>query len=261
VGTINAVVVRALSAVVTVSPAATNALCDGSVTLTATGAGIPPLSYQWYDNNTNLIAGATSTNLVLTNLQSAAGGSYTVVVTNAYGAGTNSGSVNVVDFPTIVTQPLSQTNSVGSNVTFTVSATACTALSYQWYFGASLLTNDTNASLTFTVTTNSAGSYYVQVSSGGGTTNSQTVVLTVPASQPPAPPVLVAGKTLANKTFQLTFNGASNETYQVLSSTNVTIHLTNWVVLTSGTFSGAQTNYTDTTATNYGARYYRVVSP
>jgi hypothetical protein len=172
-------------------------------------------------------------------------------------------TVTIVDgvAPTFVTQPLSQTNSVGSNVTFTVSATACTALSYQWYYNTNTaLLHQTNASLSFTAATTNAGSYSVAVISAGGTNLSQQAVLTVVGGQTQAP-VLVSGKLLSNKTFQLTINGASNQTYRVLGSTNITIHLTNWVALTTNTFSGVQTNYTDTAATNYGARYYRVVSP
>jgi hypothetical protein len=163
--------------------------------------------------------------------------------------------------PSIVTQPLSQTNSVGSNVTFTVSATACTALSYQWYFNTnSALANQTNASLTVgPLASTNAGAYSVQVSSAGGSTNSQYAVLTVAAQ---GPPVLISGKLLSDKTFQLTINGPANESYRVLATTNVATAMTNWVALVTNTFSGVQTNYVDTAATNYhNLRVYRLQAP
>ncbi|HZV36079.1 MAG TPA: immunoglobulin domain-containing protein, partial [Verrucomicrobiae bacterium] len=47
--------------------------------------GTTPLNYQWTFNGTNL-AGATSSILLLTNLQPAQAGSYAVTITNAYGS-------------------------------------------------------------------------------------------------------------------------------------------------------------------------------
>ena len=55
------------------------------VTFSVNVAGTPPFSYQWQYNGAP-IAGATGASLVLTNLQMTNGGSYTVVVTNLYGA-------------------------------------------------------------------------------------------------------------------------------------------------------------------------------
>jgi hypothetical protein len=245
---------------VSVSPAVTNVQCGTSLTFTANATNA--LGYQWYDNQTNAIPGATGTTLLLTNLHPAQSGIYSVVVTNLYGAATNSGLVSVLDTtpPVIVVQPLSQTNNVGSNVTFTVSATACSALSYQWYFNTNTaLANQTNDTLSFTVATTNAGSYSAMISSAGGQTNSQAAGLTVVSQQ--QPPILLSGKTLPDQTFQLTLNGPSNQTYCVLSATNAAAAMSNWVALTTNTFSGAQTNYTDTDATNYRTRVYRVQAP
>jgi hypothetical protein len=163
--------------------------------------------------------------------------------------------------PTISSQPSSQTSNLGSNVTFTVSATACTALSYQWYFNTnSALANQTNSTLTIaSVAATNAGSYSVLITSAGGQTNSQAAVLTVVGQ--PQPPVLLTGQVLSDKTFQLTLNGPSNGTYRVLASTNVTVAMSNWVALITNTFPGVQTNYTDSAATNYRSRVYRVQSP
>ena len=44
----------------------------------------------------------------------------------------------------ILTQPVSQVVSQGTNVTFTVTAGGMAPLSYQWYFNSSVLANATN---------------------------------------------------------------------------------------------------------------------
>src|SRR6266404_8675156 len=50
--------------------------------------------------------------------------------------------------PLIVSQPQSQTNAVGTTAGFSVGATACTPLAYQWFFNEAVLTNQTNSTLT-----------------------------------------------------------------------------------------------------------------
>ena len=86
--------VAALPAVI-VSPATTNILSGASAQLTATASGTFPLNYQWYDKNTNAIAGATNATLLLAAVTTAATGNYNVIVTNLYGRATNVSAVNV----------------------------------------------------------------------------------------------------------------------------------------------------------------------
>ncbi|MEK7782148.1 MAG: immunoglobulin domain-containing protein [Verrucomicrobiota bacterium] len=96
--------------------------------------------------------------------------------------------------PTIITEPQSQTATVGDNVTISVAATGNPLPAYQWRFNNTNLPGATSATLSLTsVTTNQAGSYYVVITNSLGTTNSQTVTLTV---VPPVP--TVAGFTLMN---------------------------------------------------------------
>jgi hypothetical protein len=59
-----------------------------TVYLTVNATGYPPPVYQWYLNGTNLLS-CTSSNLVLTNILFSQSGSYTVVVTNLFGAVTS----------------------------------------------------------------------------------------------------------------------------------------------------------------------------
>jgi hypothetical protein len=82
--------------------------------------------------------------------------------------------------PLIVTQPQSQTNLVHTTATFAAAATACTPLSYQWFFGNSLLTQQTNSSLTISnVSTANAGNYELVATALGGSSTSAVATLTV----------------------------------------------------------------------------------
>ena len=58
--------------------------------------GAMPLSYQWTFNGSQSIPGATNSALVLTNIQFANEGSYSVTVTNLYGSATSSNALLVV---------------------------------------------------------------------------------------------------------------------------------------------------------------------
>jgi hypothetical protein len=70
-----------------VSPTQT-AEAGAPVYLTVHAAGYSPPAYQWYFNGTNLLS-CTSSNLVLTNILFSQSGTYTVVVTNMFGAVTS----------------------------------------------------------------------------------------------------------------------------------------------------------------------------
>src|SRR5213083_2967785 len=89
----------------------------------ATGA--PPLFYQWRFNGQDR-AGATNNTLVLTNVQTANQGIYTIVVTNQAGATSAVARLYVVTLPVITRHPTptNQSVSVGANATFTAAATA-----------------------------------------------------------------------------------------------------------------------------------------
>jgi hypothetical protein len=82
--------------------------------------------------------------------------------------------------PNITTQPQSRTNLLGSDAVFTVQATSCGTLAYQWSFGINVLADQTNATLTVTnIQLTDAGDYQVTVASAAGSTTSAVAVLTV----------------------------------------------------------------------------------
>jgi hypothetical protein len=153
------------------------------VDFTVDVAGTPPLNLQWFFNYTNDIAGATNSELQLTNVQFSQSGSYTVVVTNLFGSATSSPAIlNVIGVaPTIVTPPMAQPARVGGTVNFSVSAAGSLPLTYQWFF------NDTNviagagdSVLRLTsIQTSQSGTYAVVVTNLVGSVTSSPVMLTV----------------------------------------------------------------------------------
>jgi hypothetical protein len=74
---------------ITGQPAGVTTLVGGSANFSVQAVGVPPLAYQWFFNQTNLIAGATNSVLSLTDVQASDVGGYTVVISNSFGSTTS----------------------------------------------------------------------------------------------------------------------------------------------------------------------------
>ena len=129
-----------------------------------------PLSYQWFYDQTNAIAGATGSSLVLGNVQLTDAGSYSVSVSNAYGSvNSEAASLTVWVAPAISAAPQSLTLLAGQDAVFNVGATGTEPLVYQWQFNGTNLVDATDATLILTnVTTDQAGAYGVTVTNLAG---------------------------------------------------------------------------------------------
>jgi hypothetical protein len=90
--------------------------------------------------------------------------------------------------PAITIQPSDQTAASGQTVTFTVTATGATPLSFQWQKNASPITGATTQAYTTAVTTlgDSGSNFAVVVTNAGGSTTSRSAVLTVTSGAAPA---------------------------------------------------------------------------
>ena len=116
--------------------------------------------------------------------------SYSVIVYDNQGAPATSSVVNVTAIiaPSITQQPQSRTNLIGTDATFTVTATGDPLLNYQWRFNGTNISNATNTSLTLTnVQAAQAGNYTVVITNGGGSVTSVIAVLVVNASPSAGP--------------------------------------------------------------------------
>jgi len=80
----------------------------------------------------------------------------------------------------------------------------------------------------------------------------------VVAGPPPQITIIVQG---AGGSVTLSGTGPSGAAYRMLTTTNLWLPLNNWTPAATGYFSGGFFNFTDTQATNYPLRFYRVVTP
>lgn len=79
----------------TAQPQSHSVTVGGTVVFSAVATGTPPPTYQWHFNNT-AIAGATSSTLTLSNVQTTHAGNYTVVATNVAAAVTSAAATLTV---------------------------------------------------------------------------------------------------------------------------------------------------------------------
>jgi hypothetical protein len=163
-------------------PADQSVLAGQPATFTSDVIGSGPLTYQWFFNGTNAIAGANAPSytipLVLTNNA----GRYSLTVSNQINAMTTRAALlGVSNTPVvIVTQPVNQVAVEGRPATFSVTASGTPLILYQWFLGTQPIAGATNSSYTITSTVGTnAGVYYVAVSNPASSTNSSVADLTV----------------------------------------------------------------------------------
>jgi sugar lactone lactonase YvrE len=94
-------------------PANQTVLAGGTATFSVTATGMAPLSYQWSFNGTN-INGATTTSLVLSNVQPSQAGNYTVAVSNAINSVVSSNALLTV----VSAQPFLYVANAGNNTIY-----------------------------------------------------------------------------------------------------------------------------------------------
>jgi hypothetical protein len=214
--------------------------------------GDPTLYYQWMKGGTP-IAGATSANYVLTNVQPGDADSYWAVITNNYGSVTSAVvTVTVNVSPTIAAQPQNQSVVVGANASFFVTAGGTAPLGYQWLFNGVAINGATGSSYTRSgVQTNDAGNYSVVVTNVAGSVTSANALLTV---LPPAPVVQFQSiGQLPDGRISLSLSGQAGSNYAIEDSTN----LVDWLQVTNFTSDGGSFQFIDNDSTNNAEMFYR----
>jgi subtilisin-like proprotein convertase family protein len=244
--------------VVVSQPQDQSAAVGQTVSLSVGVSSCPPTGYQWYFNQTNVLAQGRSATLVLTNVSTAQAGRYEVVVTNAYGSITSAPanlSISAGQAPAITSEPQSLTVLQGQPVLFSVTAIGAAPVSYQWMANC---TRPISGATSPTLRLKSAGaadsgSYCVTVSNAFGSILSQPAVLRVLI-----PPKLLSVFQTQNGA-SLTFSTSTNLLYTVYSSAN--LQVTDWSLLPNA-FQQLGTG-TPMTVQDPGAsgsqRFYRIV--
>ncbi len=121
-------------------------------------SGASPLVCQWRKNQVNLVdggnlSGSATTNLILSIVTTNDAGSYTVIISNAFGSVTSSVATLAVVFPpAISSQPQSLTVTNGTPAGFSVAVSGTAPLIYQWQKNQANLTDD--GDISGSVTTN-----------------------------------------------------------------------------------------------------------
>lgn len=147
--------------------------------------GSLPLIYQWLKNGAKYLNG-TNMILELANVQMTDDAEYKFFVTNTYGTATSVVARLTIRAPPFITvQPVSQTNLIGSKMSFVVGVEGSPPIEYQWLKDNNPLPNQTNITLIFkSLTVMDEGSYRVVVSNPLGRAESSSAPLRVgtPAS-------------------------------------------------------------------------------
>lgn len=238
-------------------PLSQTALVGAAVTFTALANGSAAPTYQWQLNGVN-IAGATNSSLTLSNVQLTDAGTYAVVATIASSATTSNGAVLTVQvgsvLPAITTQPVSQTVTTGSNVTFTAAASGSPVPTFQWKKNGAVITGATNASLSLpNVQLTDGATYTVVASNSVGSVTSTGAVLTVNVANSapvfttqPSSRTVTAG---ASVTFTSAASGSPTPTYQwklngvnVSGGTAATLTIASAQAVNAGNYTVVATN-------------------
>jgi hypothetical protein len=244
-------------------PAGLTRAVGAGASFTVSAAGQTPYSYQWRFNGTNLvngarISGATTTNLVMSNLALSDTGNYDVVVANGFSSATSEVAVLTVLLPPSVSvQPTNTFAITGNTVVLSATVLGNAPLTYRWRRNGVNLSNGgrisgaTTSVLTISnAQTNDSGVYNLFISNLVGSTNSANATLTVLA-----PPVVTSASATAGKqgapfSFTLTATGSSPISFAV-DTLPAGLGLTNGII--SGTPSGFGVFNVDIAASNAAA--------
>ena len=215
--------------IIIVQPADLTVPVNTTATFTAFIAGKAPLSYQWFFNGTNLsdggrFTGSATASLSISNIQTADVDDCYLIATNSFGAVTSRVVVltPVVLPPNFTLQPQSQTNILGSNITFIASVSGSQPMAFEWLFNNAPMTDggrvSGSATTNLTITgllTNDVGAYQLVASNAANTVTSAVASLTVLVpplfTQQPSNQSVILG---SNATFSVTVDGTAPFSYQ-----------------------------------------------
>jgi hypothetical protein len=159
-----------------------NLVAGEGTNITVRAAGVPAPDYYWYDNHDALIQSGPEGTLVLSNLQFADAGTYSVVASNSLGSDTTNFVISLFVAPCISEPPTNVLVHVGDPVNFSVTEGGCAvpAPTYQWYKNGNPLTDATNAAYSIaSAALGDIGTYSVTLSNPAGSVSSSGARLAI----------------------------------------------------------------------------------
>jgi hypothetical protein len=259
IGAFEADFISAASAIL-LQPKAATVRAGTNYTFIVVASGTAPLSYTWQKNG-NALSGASASALSLTNVQASDAGTYTVVVTNAFGTANSLGALLAVDStPLLLSQPASVIVSPGAETNFQVLADG-PQLYYQWWHNGLAIAGGTSSTLTISnAAAGSQGGYFAVISNFAGMVTSATATLSFDSSAlsillSPKDTTVEAGFTasltviasgIPPLVYQWEHDGAS-----IPGATASSLTLTNVGIKDAGTYNVLVTNgYSQVTSSN-----------
>jgi len=182
-----------------VSPSTIAPQCGSNVTFTASVNGLPPITYQWFDNNNNSVPGATNATFTLVDPTDASPGIYTVIAQNDYNSLTNGATITAVLHTALPVMTLNGANPI--NVLLNTPYVDAGATAFDMCAQGSLTVTSNNP-----VNTSLAGTYTVTYSATTADGTPGTITRTVIVSSIPdfGPNVLIFDPTMTNIQSQVT---------------------------------------------------------
>lgn len=229
-----------------VTPPANQLISYGSTaSFSVIADGFPtPTNFQWSFNGSPIVGANTST-LLVPSMTTNKLGSYSVVVSNAYGSAQSSATATML--PSLVTPFAGISGLWGQPGTLSVVAAGSGTLAYQWYKDGVAISgaNGSTYYLSSLQLTNS-GSYYVVVSSAYGSVTNAVAPVEVRPSD-----------TIFGVYAGITVQGTIGNSYSIQYSTD----LVNWTTATNIVLDQPSANWSDYSADfrNNPGKYYRVI--
>jgi hypothetical protein len=159
-----------------------------SVTMNCQVVGAVPVTAQWYKSPATALSGQTNASLTLSNLVVGDSGDYFLRAANSSGTNQSANISLTVQpgvGPTIIQQPISQTNFIHQAVTFSVQVSGTPDFTYQWSRNGSPLAGATNANYVISdAAMTDAANYQVAITNlyGGTVSTVASLVVLAPAA-------------------------------------------------------------------------------
>lgn len=237
---------------------------NASFSVAANGPG--NLKYQWYFNETNLIAGATNTTLTVSNVQPADAGDYSVVVNNGSLSISSNATLTVNHPPATVADVFNRLADVAFTIPIVNVLNNDTDVDGDTLSLAGLSETSTNGALmdrddffiyyTPAVTNgNVPDQFTYTVSDGRGGTASGTVTVRV------VYPLNLSGSLGGGGFTLMAAEGVAGVTYWLQSATNLALPDSWETIATNVPLTNGPVQFIDASATNGPMRFYRTVIP